>query len=292
LHVATDVKAWMAGLRRAHVVATVKHWPGHGQASNTHTGAATIPPLSTLEKRDMIPFNAAFAAGVPAVMVGHLMSKGLTEPGWPATLSPHALRYLRAHARPTTLIFTDSLSMAAATSAVHLKTPQAAVRALASGADIALTCSPSGVASAIAKAIVDGRTHVDTDPAKTVIGRAQAVRSARRLMPLKARAGLVRGYTKPFPSTLTASPRSATVAKGGTDDVTGRLTGGYRFVTLQQFSSGAWHTVRTVTSGRLGNFHIAAPTATTGQHRLRVTTPWAYPFATATSKTMTITVTG
>jgi beta-N-acetylhexosaminidase len=280
-HVATDVKAWMAGLRRAHVVATVKHWPGHGQATNTHTGAATIPPLSTLEVRDMIPFNAAFAAGVPEVMVGHLMSDGLTDPGWPATLSPKALHYLRAKAGPRTVIMTDSLSMAAATSAVGLTTTQAAVRAIRSGADIALACAPKGVIAAIAKAIDSGW-----------ISRAQAVASARRVMPLKARAGLIQGYTGPMPSTLQAHLNATTVAKGGADAIWARLSGGYRNVYLQELTNGSWHSLRSFTTGRLGYLTIPIRTGTAGERTFRLNAPWAYPYAAKISPAMTVTITG
>jgi len=278
-HVATDVKAWMAGMRRARIVTTVKHWPGHGQATNTHTGAATIPPLSTLEKRDMIPFNAAFAAGVPAVMVGHLMSDGLTDGDWPATESPSALRYLRAKAGNSTLIVTDSLSMAAATSAVHLTPARAAVRALRSGADVALTCSSKDVIATVAGAIDSGR-----------INRAKAVASARRLMPIKARAGLVQGYTGPMPSTISARPDAAIVPVGSHHVVKGRLSGGYRHVYLQEATSTGWHIVRTVLSGRLGYYDLPMPTGTAGVHRFRVTAPWAYPYASAASSEVTVTV--
>ena len=74
-------------------------------------------------------------------MVGHLHLKGLTEAGIPASLSPDAMRYLRSRAGDDTVIVTDSLSMGATTSALGIKTPAAAVRALTAGADLALVCS-------------------------------------------------------------------------------------------------------------------------------------------------------
>ena len=60
---------------------------GHGQASDTHDRPATTLPLSTLLKRDLLPFADLVRTGVPAVMVGHLNVPGLTEQGVPATLS-------------------------------------------------------------------------------------------------------------------------------------------------------------------------------------------------------------
>jgi beta-N-acetylhexosaminidase len=278
-HVSVDVKAWIRGMRASHVPTTVKHWPGHGQATNTHTGAATIPPLSTLETRDMIPFNAAFAIGVPVVMVGHLRSEGLTDGSWPATESPSALSYLRKRAGWDTLIVTDSLSMAAATTAVGLTPPRAAVRALRSGADIALTCSPSGVVSAVTSAIQDGR-----------ISRAKAVASARRLLRLKARVGLLHAYAGPRASTASVHVAASSVPVGGTDTLTTTVTGGYRPVQVQTYRSGAWHVVRSVVTGPHGWVRVTLPTGTAGTHRFRVYARPAFPYAAVTSATVTVTV--
>lgn len=175
-------RAWRLGLQDARVVAVIKHWPGHGQARDSHTGPARVPHLATLERRDMLPFNRELARGAPMIMVGHLRSAGLTERGVPATLSPRALRYLRAKAGPQTVIVTDSLSMAAASSSLGISVATAAVRALRAGADWALACTPH------TGAVIDAiRAAID----RGTIPRAQAVLSARRILALKAGAGLL-----------------------------------------------------------------------------------------------------
>jgi beta-N-acetylhexosaminidase len=110
--VGIDVDAWDEDPDGAGVLAVIKAWPGHGQASDTHAGAASVPPWSVLQQRDVIGFNAAFAHHARAVMVGHLRVPGLTEASLPASELPTALRTLRADAGPTTLILTDDLSMA------------------------------------------------------------------------------------------------------------------------------------------------------------------------------------
>jgi beta-N-acetylhexosaminidase len=129
----------------------------------------------------MVPFERAFAAGVPLVMVGHLQSKGLTEPDTPASVSPSALRYLRSRAGAKTLIVTDSLSMAATTKALGIGTPEAAVRALKAGADLALFASadPGRVIDAVTAAIRSGR-----------LPRARAEASVLRILKGKEAAGL------------------------------------------------------------------------------------------------------
>lgn len=129
----------------------------------------------------MVPFEQAFAAGVPLVMVGHLRSKGLTGDRTPASLSRNAMRYLRSRVGDETVIVTDSLSMAATTTALGIKTPAAAVRALRAGADLALFASgdPAAVIDAVTAAIRSGR-----------LPRAQAEASALRVLELKRKAGL------------------------------------------------------------------------------------------------------
>ncbi len=181
--VSSHVVAWVKGLRASRVLPTVKHWPGHGWATDTHGGAARIPSLSVLRRYDMVPFEHAFATGVPMVMVGHLRSRGLTGERTPASLSRKALEYLRSRVGDDTVIITDSLSMAATTKALGIGTPAAAVRALKAGADIALFASadPDGVIAAVQAAIRSGR-----------LPREQAEASALRILRLKEKAGLAR----------------------------------------------------------------------------------------------------
>ena len=174
-------RAWRLGMADAGVVTVLKHWPGHGQARNSHTGPARVPPLETLQDRDLLPFDGELADGAPVVMVGHLLSTGLTRGGVPASLSPRALRYLRGTAGPDTVVLTDSLTMAAASSALGISPARAAVRALRAGADWAMACdgAPLRTVAAIRRALEDG-----------TLPRARAEASARRILALKADAGL------------------------------------------------------------------------------------------------------
>ena len=176
--VGVDVNAWNDGLDAAGVLGVIKHWPGHGQASDTHKGGSIVPPWSVLLRRDLIPFKAAFAHHVDAVMIGHLRVPGLTEGLMPASESPTALRTLRAQAGAGVLIVTDDLSTAAATTTVGISPAQAAVRSLVAGTDVAIVCwAPvDGVTSAVTQAINDGR-----------LPRNQAVASARRVLRTKMR---------------------------------------------------------------------------------------------------------
>ena len=174
--VAVDANAWNNGLSAAGVLGVIKHWPGHGQASDTHKASSIVPPWSLLQRRDLIPFEAAFAQHASAVLVGHLNVPGLTQGSSPASESTPALRALRAQAGPAVLIMTDDLSMAAASTALGITPAQAAVKSLTAGADIAMVCwTPlDGVLSAVTLAINNGS-----------LPRAQAVTSARRVLHVK-----------------------------------------------------------------------------------------------------------
>lgn len=128
--------AFAQGLQDGGVLPVVKHFPGLGQASaNTDFGPATVPPLPVLAKGALLPFQAAIRHGLPAVMVGEAAVPGLTH-GRPATLSRPAIAgVLRHRLGFHGLVLTDSLSTGAIGRA-GFSIPQAAVRAVAAGADM------------------------------------------------------------------------------------------------------------------------------------------------------------
>lgn len=174
------VAAWVRGLTAGGTGATVKHWPGHGSARDTHTGAGRTLAWTALQARDLKPFRAAVATGATAVMVGHLIVPGLTG-RLPASQSPAALAQLRREAGPDALIVTDSLAMDAVTTALRQSQATAAVRALAAGADVVLLneTNPWSAVRAIVQAMRTGR-----------LDREHLVESARRVLAAKARLGL------------------------------------------------------------------------------------------------------
>jgi beta-N-acetylhexosaminidase len=137
--------AFVHGMQAAGVVPVVKHFPGLGGASgNTDYGPATTQPLSDLKTTGLIPFQAAIAAGAPAVMVANATVPGLTN--LPASLSPAAIDGLLRHDLGFSgLVLTDSLSAGAITQAGY-QLPEAAVAAISAGADMILFGSTLTVA--------------------------------------------------------------------------------------------------------------------------------------------------
>jgi beta-N-acetylhexosaminidase len=129
--VARHVAAFVEGTQRQGVAACVKHFPGHGDTSvDSHLD---LPVVEGELETALVPFRAAIAAGVRAVMAGHLLVPALDEA--PATLSPRLLAgLLRDELGFEGLVVTDALEMRAVAGTVGV--PEAAVRALAAGADL------------------------------------------------------------------------------------------------------------------------------------------------------------
>jgi len=127
--------ATMRGLTGARVMATVKHFPGHGDTGvDSHLGLPVIDhPLSRLHEIELAPFKAAIAAGVRAVMTSHIVFPVLDE--HPATLSePILTGLLRGELGFDGLIVTDSLSMDAIVLRYGLE--DSSIRCKAAGVDI------------------------------------------------------------------------------------------------------------------------------------------------------------
>ncbi len=122
------------------VVATAKHFPGHGDTSvDSHLELPTIEhDLARLEAVELPPFEAAISAGVDCIMTAHLYVPALdSEIDQPATLSPPVLQgLLREQMGFQGLIATDSLGMLGITSRYDL--PTATTLAFQAGADLLL----------------------------------------------------------------------------------------------------------------------------------------------------------
>jgi beta-N-acetylhexosaminidase len=132
--------AFAAGLSSAGVFPVLKHFPGHGSAdSDSHKQSAVTSPLAQLEAVDLVPYRGLADYGPVAVMLGHLVVPGLTGQE-PATLSPAAYQLLRTRFQFDGLAVTDDLgAMRAVTDRYDL--PEAVLRAIAAGADVALWSS-------------------------------------------------------------------------------------------------------------------------------------------------------
>ncbi|HEX5070970.1 MAG TPA: glycoside hydrolase family 3 protein [Vicinamibacterales bacterium] len=174
--------AYVRGLRAGGALATLKHFPGHGDTDvDSHLGLPIIGhPRERLDRIELAPFRQGLAAGADAVMVAHIELPAL-DPGEfsPATLSPPIVTgLLRGEMKFQGLIFTDSMGMDAI--ARRLSPADAAVRAIQAGNDVVLHSPDDAAAVAAVKAAVEAGK----------IPRAQVEASVRRLLQAKARLGL------------------------------------------------------------------------------------------------------
>ena len=134
--VARHAAAAVTGLQSAGVAACAKHFPGHGSTTeDSHLLLATVDaPLCVVRARDLPPFEAAIAAGVRAIMPGHLRVPELTG-DLPASLSRRAQTdLLRGELGFTGVIVSDGLEMQAVSERYGI--PEAAVQAVIAGTDL------------------------------------------------------------------------------------------------------------------------------------------------------------
>lgn len=133
--VARHVAAAVRGLQHDGVAACAKHFPGHGATrTDSHHAVATLDrSLQELQAVELPPFRSAVAAGVRAVMTGHLLVPAL-DPARLATVSPAITStLLRDRLGFAGTVLTDALEMHALSTSVGMV--PGAVQALAAGAD-------------------------------------------------------------------------------------------------------------------------------------------------------------
>jgi len=174
--------SYVKGSEDAGLIATAKHFPGHGDTSiNSHL---ELPVLNFDRARlnliELPPFEDAIKAGVDAVMVAHIdLSQLEKTPGLPASLSPTVTTdLLRKDLGFKGLVFTDALVMHAITNTFGAE--QAVVMAIEAGADVAL--EPADIPKSFAAlegAVKQGK-----------ISRERLDQSVRRQLEAKAWEGL------------------------------------------------------------------------------------------------------
>ena len=176
--------AYVRGLQAGGMIATLKHFPGHGDTDvDSHLGLPIIKDArEALDKTEFPPFRAGIAAGAGAVMTAHIEMPALDpSPNTPTTLSEKIVSgVLRREMGFTGLIYTDSMGMAGVTALY--KPGDAAVRAIKAGNDIVLHSPDDGAAFAgIKDAVQSGE-----------IPTSRLDASVERVLRAKARAGLHR----------------------------------------------------------------------------------------------------
>jgi beta-N-acetylhexosaminidase len=174
-------RAYVRGLQTAGVMATAKHFPGHGDTStDSHMELPVVDiDRARLDRIELPPFRAAVQEGVGGVMSAHIALPQIVSDNTPATLSPKMLTdTLRNEIGFKGVIFTDALNMRGV--AARYPEGEAAVRAFKAGADI-LLYPPS-----VEKAFKAMKQAVQSGDIK----ESQLDESIRRILIAKQKVGL------------------------------------------------------------------------------------------------------
>jgi beta-N-acetylhexosaminidase len=209
------VAAFIEGAQANGVIATAKHFPGHGDtATDSHRGLPEIDVSRTrLNAVELVPFQSAVKAGVGSVMTGHIGmpqidptavvplprdvklkpidtdegAEVVVEKGTiPTTLSPVMNGILRRDLGFNGLIVTDAMSMSGLT--LYFTQEEASVRALEAGADLLLKPADADAAiRGVRDAVSKGRLKED-----------RIDQSVRKVLAAKFDLGLVKKRATPL----------------------------------------------------------------------------------------------
>ena len=202
--VAAMTRAAARGLQEHGSVATVKHFPGHGDTRlDSHRGLPTVDrSRAELARIDLHPFAEGIKAGAKIVMTAHIIFSAL-DPERPATLSPIILNdVLRGQLGFDGVIVSDSMNMHSIR--LNYDATEAAIQAFNAGVDLMMLAeehydhdvsayleNQRGLIRAIIQAVEDGR-----------IGQSRVDDAVRRILRLKSEAGF---STEPIPASAADS---------------------------------------------------------------------------------------
>jgi beta-N-acetylhexosaminidase len=153
------VTATVRGYLDAGIIPVVKHFPGHGSVSGDSHRSLPVQSKSVAELMgsDLKPFQAAIAAGAPAIMTGHIAVPDLDASLVPSSLSPGMVQgVLRERLGFAGLVVTDSQGMGPVYGTYG--SAEGAVLSLLAGNDLVLN-SPdvSSAHRAVLRAVRAGR---------------------------------------------------------------------------------------------------------------------------------------
>lgn len=182
--------ATIRGYQDGGVLATAKHFPGHGDTDvDSHIALPTVPhDRERLDAVELFPFRAAIEAGVGVIMSAHVTFPAIDPtPGLPATLSrPVLTGLLREELGFEGLIFTDAMEMGAIVNTYGIK--EAAVMAVQAGADVVLVGWPKDWRMAL-----EAVTALEEAALSGKIAPERIDASVRRILAAKERLGLLPG---------------------------------------------------------------------------------------------------
>jgi beta-N-acetylhexosaminidase len=175
--------AFIHGLQNNGMIATGKHFPGHGDTGvNSHLALPVVTVSRTrLDSVELVPFKAAVNAGVGAIMSFHGAMPALDSSNVPGTLSPKVLTgLLRGEMGFKGIIISDAMDMRGVLDTYG--SDEAVKRAIAAGIDVLIQpLDVSKTIDAVIAGISEGRYT-----------EARLDSSVRRVLEMKNKLGLAK----------------------------------------------------------------------------------------------------
>jgi len=175
--------AFIHGLQDHGMIATGKHFPGHGDTGvNSHLALPIVTvSRSRLDTVELVPFRAAVNGGVGAIMSFHGAMPALDSSNVPGTLSPKVLTgLLRGEMGFKGIIISDAMDMRGVLD--QFGAAEAVKRAVSAGIDVLI--QPLDIPQTIDAVVAGVKEGRYTE--------ARLDSSARRVLEAKRRLGLAR----------------------------------------------------------------------------------------------------
>ncbi len=239
------VAAYIKGAHEGGMLATAKHFPGHGDtATDSHLGVARVGgDVAHLKSIELPPFQRAIDSGVDSVMVAHVSVPALEpDPNRVATTSTLVVTdLLKKQMKFTGIVTTDALDMAGLTRLYASDVGRAAVEAFKAGNDLLLIPADLDASyHAMLKALASGE-----------ISAARLDESVLKILKTKASLGLHKARLVDIAriSEQVGKPQNAAVGQQVADDAVtlvrengrllplkavGTIKGGLPYMTLEE----------------------------------------------------------
>lgn len=164
-------------MKESNIASVLKHFPGYGNNTDTHTGIAIDNrTLETFKENDFLPFEAGIKAGANIVLVSHNIVTNMDSNN-PASLSTRVHEILRNDLGFAEVIITDDLYMDAISKNYD---SSVAVLAILAGNDLICTTDFESQIPEVIAAVEDGTISID-----------RINESVRRILELKLELNLI-----------------------------------------------------------------------------------------------------
>ena len=229
--------AFAQGLAQNHIIATYKHFPGHGDTSvDSHIGTPSVDKTyEELRETELVPFEFAIQNGADMIMTAHItypaideeqtFGDGVTKGFYPATMSQKMItEILRGDMGYDGVVVTDAMEMGAIGAAGLVPGEQGSLeyhvnvaeKVINAGVDILLIPMDLNSAAradsydqyiaALAEMTADGR-----------ISESRIDESVRRILRLKLKYGILEAGAEPAQNDPVQDSSALTIESVGSD---------------------------------------------------------------------------